>query len=87
MTVEFLEDFRSEFQSEKKITVGFLKTFNQNSSWKSKWPWNLRLLIRIPFGRANYRGILKDLRPEFQLEKQMTVEFLKTSDQNSSSSQ
>jgi hypothetical protein len=65
-----LKDFRSKFQSEKKMTVEFLKTFDQNSSWKSKWQWNFqRHSIRIPVGKANDRGILKDFRSEFQSEK------------------
>ena len=87
MTVEFLEDFRSEFQSEKQMTVELLKTFDQNSSRKSKWPWNSktfdqnssrknkwpwnskRLSIRIPVGKENDHGILKDFLSEFQSEK------------------
>ena len=71
MTVEFLEDFRSEFQSKKQMTVELLKTFDQNSSRKSIWPWNSkRLSIRIPFGRTNDCVILKDFQSEFQSEKQ-----------------
>ena len=38
--VGFLEDFRSEFQSEKQMTVEFLETFEKNSSGKSIWLWN-----------------------------------------------
>ena len=65
-----LKDFRSKFQSEKQMTVEFSKTFDQNSSRKRKWPWNSkRLSIRIPVGKANDRGILKDFRSEFQSEK------------------
>jgi len=52
------------------MTVEFLKTFDQNSSRKNKWPWNSqRLLIRIPVGKANDRGIQKYFWSEFQSEK------------------
>ena len=52
------------------MTVEFSKTFNQNSIRKNKWPWNSkRLSIRIPVGKTNDSGILKDFRSEFQSEK------------------
>jgi len=55
-----LSDFWPEFQSEKRMTVEFSDTFNQNSSRKSKWPWNSkRLSIRIQVRKTNDRGILR----------------------------